>query len=1040
MKLISPSALFCGVLLSFLGEVLQPAAAAVLRRQLLRHGEELQLRLSAAGVKWRREEQLHAGEQTPRVVVRKPKTDDRDYMHTTFSSGLRVLAVHDPSAKKTGFAVAVEAGSLEDPSDFQGLAHFCEHMLFLGTKKYPDTDEFSRTLAMYGGDHNAYTSSEETVYYNEIGNAGIEKGLDIFAQFFIAPSFAETMVDKEIHAVDSEHKKNQPDTQRRLWHLLRSRANPKSPVHQFSTGDLQTLKVQPESQGKSLEQALRTFHKEHYCANRLHLVLVSNTSIDEQLELAHRHFDALPAATAESCPPRPEYTQWPLYNNELGNLQRRITLGTQGVPELWLIFPTPPLKKRYKELAEAYIWNMLGHYGPGSLKALLLKEDLSHHYSYYVESSVAGSVMFVTLTLTEKGLAEVDLVLKYFFAYIGAIQKAGVDDELLTSVKKMRQVEFDYQEKSSSEYNLARSLAGALPSYAPEDVLTAGVLIDKPDKELIRSLLSSIVPSNMNMALLSPKFNDSTATHHEPYYNFSYAEEALEPGLLAELSNASGFGLQPPPPLAYVPESLDLVGESAGPEGPEALVGAGRVQGWWVGSGGVQLPKAVLQLKVGFPATVVERVEDAILAAIHVRIVHHILEQPTDALQTCGLYYSFAAHSDGFQVSFSGFDQHMSKMIEMVLPPVRTSGQAGKDIFEVTRRQLLLNLADITKSQPYQHAMEAFDAVTIKGSFTRSELHRAALDTQLVSPESYERFLAEVFANTRLSLLVAGNIGRDRTKQITESVAALLRVPMGTSISEQIAMEGRPQVLNPAHPLEVRMPNPIPADPNSATLVTYQFGVPSIADRVHLAMLSEFINRPVFEALRTERQLGYVVFGYAAPHGSIVEIRVIVQGFRESPDVVEALIEETVSNLTSRIEKLTADEVRARRESLRTALTKPSVSLGQVAGQHWGQIWDGTHCFNKKALQLAVLDAEENSTTSAAPLVAAWRRAVAPTSGHRKKITVKLFGAGVNRIPMSAPSSAAAADERGPITLVGSEDARAKLKGEAYWPTDFICK
>jgi len=683
---------------------------------------------------------------------------------------------------------------------------------------------------------------------------------------------------------------------------------------------------------------------------------------------------------------------------------------------------------------------LLGHYGPGSLKALLLKEDLSHHYSFYADSSVAGSVIFVSFTLTERGLAEVDSVLKYFFAYLGSVRKSGVDKKLLSSIQKLRQVEFDYQEKKSSEYDLVHSLAGALPSYAPEDVLTAGVLIDKPDEDLIKQLFESLVPSNMNMALLKPGFDEKTATQREPYYNFSYAEEALEPSLVTALSTASGFGLAPPPALAYVPEKLNLVGESAGSSGPEQLATAGRVQGWWLGNGGVQLPKAVVQLKIGFPASVISRLEDSVMAAMHVRIVNHVLEQPSDALQTCGLYYSVSAHSDGFSVHFSGFDQHMLELIKMVLPEMHSPGQAGKDVFELTRRQLLLDLSDITRMQPYQHAMEAFEAVTIKGRYSRSELQRAANDAGLVNPEAYERFLAEVFADTQVSLLVTGNIGRERTKQITEAVADLLEVPTSTgpNTAGHIAMAGSSPVLNPSHPLEVRIPNPIPGDPNSATLVTYQFGIPSIEDRVHLAMLSEVINRPVFEALRTERQLGYVVFGYVAPHGSIVEVRVIVQGFREGPDVVGALIDQTISNLTRRIEALTPDEVAARRQSLLTTLSKQPTSLGQVAGRYWGQIWEGTHCFNKKALMIAALEAEEASKASSASLLTTWKRAVAPGSGNPKKVSVKLFGAGVDRTP-PAPSAAGTASERGPIVLADATEMRTKLRNEQFWPTDFVC-
>lgn len=186
--------------------------------------------------------------------VRKPKMDKRRYEHRILGSGLRVLLVEDPEAQKSSYAMAVEVGSLEDPTDFQGLAHFCEHMVFLGSKKYPKEDEFSDKLAFYGGTNNAYTASDQTVYFAEVDDKGFDETFDIFAQFFIEPSFARKMVDKEVNAVDSEHKKNMADTTWRLIHLLKSRANPKSPVSKFSTGNLETLKLEPE---KALARACR---------------------------------------------------------------------------------------------------------------------------------------------------------------------------------------------------------------------------------------------------------------------------------------------------------------------------------------------------------------------------------------------------------------------------------------------------------------------------------------------------------------------------------------------------------------------------------------------------------------------------------------------------------------------------------------------------------------------------------------------------------------------------------------------------------------
>lgn len=55
-----------------------------------------------------------------------------------------------------------------DPWDLPGLAHFCEHMLFLGTDKYPSENEYSKFISSHGGITNAYTATDHTNYHFDI--------------------------------------------------------------------------------------------------------------------------------------------------------------------------------------------------------------------------------------------------------------------------------------------------------------------------------------------------------------------------------------------------------------------------------------------------------------------------------------------------------------------------------------------------------------------------------------------------------------------------------------------------------------------------------------------------------------------------------------------------------------------------------------------------------------------------------------------------------------------------------------------------------
>ena len=81
------------------------------------------------------------------VDVVKSGSDKRDYRGMVLSNGMKVLLVSDPTTDKSSAAMDVNIGHLTDPAELPGLAHFLEHMLFLGTEKFPDENEYNRYLS-----------------------------------------------------------------------------------------------------------------------------------------------------------------------------------------------------------------------------------------------------------------------------------------------------------------------------------------------------------------------------------------------------------------------------------------------------------------------------------------------------------------------------------------------------------------------------------------------------------------------------------------------------------------------------------------------------------------------------------------------------------------------------------------------------------------------------------------------------------------------------------------------------------------------------
>ena len=213
--------------------------------------------------------------------------DEREVRALVLDNGLEVLLVSDPKMQKSAAALDVAVGSMEDPRNGLGQAHFLEHLLFLGTKKYPDVEEYSEYLAANGGSGNAYTADENTNYQLEVNHDALQGALDRFAQFFIEPLFDAEFVERERNAVNSEHQKNVQSDGWRRNQVFTDMAREGHPFGKFSTGTLETLA------GATREQII-DFYQRTYSANVMKLCVMGNHPLDTLEAWTKESFSAVP--------------------------------------------------------------------------------------------------------------------------------------------------------------------------------------------------------------------------------------------------------------------------------------------------------------------------------------------------------------------------------------------------------------------------------------------------------------------------------------------------------------------------------------------------------------------------------------------------------------------------------------------------------------------------------------------------------------------------------------------------------------------------
>eukprot|EP00127_Corallochytrium_limacisporum_P003887 Clim_evm101s153 gene=Clim_evmTU101s153 len=362
-------------------------------------------------------------------------TGRRHYRLFRAPSGVQCLAVIDIDASKGAMAVNVGTGSYSDPDQTPGLAHFLEHMLFMGTKEYPGEDEYSKFLAQHAGYSNAYTSGINTNYYFSVDPPFLEEGIKRLSSFFKSANLAESGAAREKQAVASEHQKNQVQDEWRLYQTLQNYATEESRLNSFGTGSTETL-----SQDDIVDQ-LRQFYQTHYHASNLHAVAIATADMTlDQLEKIMS--DALAdvpkqddtAAKAgfdeyvESDEQNMERDSPPAYKAGV-NLGQWINMVpvTSGSRSLHIFWPDLPgsLVEDSSLLLTKFLSSFLANEAEHALPSVLRSASLADEVSFSIdEQTFDMTIVQLNIVLTDTGAQakSIDLTMALVATYVDLIR------------------------------------------------------------------------------------------------------------------------------------------------------------------------------------------------------------------------------------------------------------------------------------------------------------------------------------------------------------------------------------------------------------------------------------------------------------------------------------------------------------------------------------------------------------------------------------------------------------------------------------------
>ena len=196
-------------------------------------------------------------------------------MRTCLSNGLTVLLQENHAAPVVAFQAWVGVGSADETPDEAGIAHVFEHMLFKGTERR-GVGQIAQEIEAAGGDINAWTSFDQTVYHLVLAARYFDTGLDILADAVQRSSFDPVELERELKVVLEEIKQGEDSPSRTVTQSLFSSAFTKHPYRRPVIGWERTVK-------KLKRDKLLQFFRKWYVASNITLVVVGDFDSDTAL-------------------------------------------------------------------------------------------------------------------------------------------------------------------------------------------------------------------------------------------------------------------------------------------------------------------------------------------------------------------------------------------------------------------------------------------------------------------------------------------------------------------------------------------------------------------------------------------------------------------------------------------------------------------------------------------------------------------------------------------------------------------------------------
>lgn len=854
------------------------------------------------------------------------------YRYLVLKNKIKLLLVNDQKATQSAASVAINVGHFDDPIDRQGMAHFLEHMLFLGTEKFPTAGEFHDFINNHGGNNNAWTGTEHTNYYFQINSQYFEQALNRFSQFFISPLFEQQFIDKERHAIDSEFRLKLNDEQRRILQVYKETVSPLHPFSKFSVGNLETL----TGDAKILKQELQTFYDSHYSANLMTLTLAGSFSLDYLEQLARQYFEPIANKNIDK-----QYANTPLYNEQQCKLQINIK-PLKKQHKLTLCFALPSYKHLYHYKPLSFISYLLGDEGIGSALSCLKKQGLATQIS--AGGGISGynfKDYCIALQLTDNGVKHLDYVIKVIFEYIQLIKEQGLKSWRYQERRHLLKLAFLYQQ-SIALIDLVSYLSVNMHHYAPQDIIYGDYSAESFIIAQYHEILALFTPDNLRLQLISPTVTtDQIANWYHTHYSvFAITQTRLNSWKQTQTHPS----LSLPTANIFIPndkhhDALTLADSNREqiPAIPQVLTEALGYKFWYVQEHEFKVPKGHIYLSLDC-STACGNIRQASLTRLYVELLLDYLTEYTYPAEVADLHYSIYAHQAGISLHISGYTQNQEKLLLLIIEKARERN-FSEARFAIIKEHLLKKWQNSAQAKPISQLFSGLTSILQLSSYSSMEMAQTLQSLTLVDLFDH---LNRFYSKNHLEGLFYGNWNKPQVKQFITQLTQMLTLvssPSQETKRELISINNKGTLVRE---FEVN-------HSDNAIIVYYQSDNAELKNMALFSLLNHTMSSAFFYKLRTQQQLGYMVGTGYLPVQRHPGIIFYIQSPTHDPLSLLKAIDEFIADFNYAILQLSAHDWDASKKGLIQQLNEPDVNMQNRSQRYWSSIGNKNVQFNQRS-------------------------------------------------------------------------------------------